>query len=569
MVCVSTSKKKVFTGFHHDFHLVFTVAIDIFFITCYNVNIQFVYSHFYLYREVMLLRHELINKLKESLPAVLPVAAIVLVLCMTVVDASAEFIALFLVGALLLVIGMIFFTLGADVSMMKMGQSIGSHITKSRRVSFIALICLVLGFIITIAEPDLRVLADTAPMIDSTVLIASVAIGVGVFLVISFFRVYLQVKLSYILIVMYTLIFILALSPLTPNNFVATAFDSGGVTTGPITVPFIMALGVGLASVRGDKTSQDDSFGLVALCSIGPIITVLILGALNDTSGASTASEALVQYDSFKEVISAYIHAFPVYFKEVAVALIPVIVFFTIFQIFSLKLEKNEIIKIGVGIIYTYIGLVLFLTGVNIGFMPMGTFIGQELGSGKFYWLLIPVCAVIGYFIVAAEPAVHVLKQQVEDVTEGRISGKSMSQSLAIGVAISAALSMVRVITGLSIWYILIPGYLFSLIMTFFVPPIFTAIAFDSGGVASGPMTATFLLPLAIGACEARGGNILTDAFGLVAFVAMTPLVTIQLLGLVSKIKASRIEKANVLAEIPLSDEIIEFDIYEERDVNA
>lgn len=515
-----------------------------------------------------MLKKELLQKLKESLPAVLPVTAIVLLLCMTVVDASVGFIAMFLAGAVLLVAGMILFTLGADVSMMKMGQSVGSHITKSRKIPFIALICLILGFIVTIAEPDLRVLADTAPMVDTTVLIVSVAAGVGIFLVISFFRVYLQIRLSYILIVMYILAFALALSPLIPNDFVAAAFDSGGVTTGPITVPFIMALGVGLASVRGDKTSQEDSFGLVALCSIGPILTVLILGAFNDTSGVSAASDPVPVYSSAREILSAYLNAFPVYFKEVAFALLPVAGFFALFQIFSLKLPKKEVVTIGIGLVYTYIGLVLFLTGVNVGFMPMGTFIGQELASGKYYLLLIPVCAVIGYFIVAAEPAVHVLKQQVEDVTEGRITGKSMGTSLALGVAVSAGLSMIRVISGISIWYILIPGYLFSLVMTFFVPPIFTAIAFDSGGVASGPMTATFLLPLAIGACEARGGNTLTDSFGLVAFVAMTPLVTIQLLGLISKIKSAKLVKTPVFADITLSDEIVEFDVYEESDIN-
>lgn len=376
------------------------------------------------------MKKELLQKLRESLKAVIPVVTIVLILSMTIVDSSAKFIIMFLIGAALLVSGMILFTLGTDVSMMKMGQSVGSHITKSRKIPFIALICFILGVIATVAEPDLRVLADTVPMVDSTVLIASVAVGVGLFLVISFFRVYLQIKLNYIITVMYLLIFALALSPLIPNSFVAAAFDSGGVTTGPITVPFIMALGVGLASVRGDRTSQEDSFGLVALCSIGPVLTVLLLGAFSDTSAVAATSDPVPVYSSVREILSAYARAFPVYFKEVASALLPIVAFFIIFQIFSLKLPKMEVIKISVGLVYTYVGLVLFLTGVNVGFMPMGTFIGQELGSGSYYWLLVHVCALIGYFIVAAEPAVHVLKQQVEDVTDGRISGKSMGFAL-------------------------------------------------------------------------------------------------------------------------------------------
>ena len=513
-----------------------------------------------------MLKH-LFEKLREAVFAVVPVTLIVLLLCFTIVDVSAEFIILFLIGALLLILGMTLFTLGADVSMMKIGQSIGSYITRSRKILLVAIVCFILGAIVTIAEPDLRVLAESVPIVDTSVMIIAVAIGVGIFLVISFFRVYLQVKLSYILLAMYGMVFLLALSPLIPNDFVAAAFDSGGVTTGPITVPFIMALGVGLASVRGDKNSAEDSFGLVALCSVGPILTVLLLGAFNDTSGVVAEGSELVTYASIPEMLLAYLRAFPHYFKEVALALMPIVIFFVIFQIFFLKLEKITVIQIIVGMVYTYLGLVLFLAGVNIGFMPMGTFIGRTLGETSM-WLLIPIGALIGWFIVSAEPAVHVLKQQVENVTEGAVKGKSVGLALSIGVAASIGLAMLRVITGISIWYIIIPGYLFSLVMTFFVPPIFTAIAFDSGGVASGPMTATFLLPLALGACDAVGGNMLTDAFGLVAFVAMTPLVTIQLLGLVGKFKAVKKNKAvePVAPEIMLSDEVVDFDIYDQQE---
>lgn len=506
-------------------------------------------------------------KFKEAAFAVCPVAAIVLLLCLTVARVSFEFILSFLIATLFLIVGMTFFTLGADVSMMKIGQAIGSHVTKSRSIILVTVVCFVLGVIVTIAEPDLRVLAESVPIVETYVMIIAVAVGVGIFLAISFFRVYLQIKLSYILIVMYGIVFALALSPLIPADFVAAAFDSGGVTTGPITVPFIMALGVGLASVRGDKNSAEDSFGLVALCSIGPIFTVLLLGAFNDTSGVIAESSKLSEFESISEVFSVYVESIPHYMEEVVVAILPIVVFFIVFQIFSLKLGKVAVIQIFAGLVYTFIGLVLFLTGVNLGFMPMGTYIGQALGSSNFSWVLIPIGAIIGWFIVSAEPAVHVLKQQVEDVTEGAIKGRSVGFALSIGVAISVGLALLRVITGISIWYIIIPGYLFSLVMTLFVPPIFTAIAFDSGGVASGPMTATFLLPLALGACEAVGGNPLTDAFGLVAFVAMTPLVTIQLLGLVGKIKTSIARKAvePIVTEAVLSDEIVDFNIYDKE----
>ena len=501
----------------------------------------------------------LFEKCKESLSAVLPVTVIVLALCLFAVKVTGAFLALFLLGALLLILGMSAFTLGADISMMKIGESIGSRITKTRNVPLIALVCLVLGVIITVAEPDLRVLAESVPIVETNVMIWAVAFGVGIFLVVSFFRVYLQVKLSFILLAMYALAFALALSPLIPNSFIAAAFDSGGVTTGPITVPFIMALGVGLASVRSDKNAAEDSFGLVALCSIGPILTVLLLGAFNDTSNVVAESEPFVMRQTGKEVFFAYLHALPHYAKEVAMALLPIVAVFVLFQMTLLRMKRTELIKIGVGMAYTYVGLVLFLVGVNVGFMPMGSFIGKALGESTISWLLVPLGAIIGWFIVAAEPAVHVLKEQVEDVTEGAVKGKTMGLALAIGVSLSVSLALLRVLTGMSILYIIIPGYLFSLVMTFFVPPIYTAIAFDAGGVASGPMTATFLLPLALGACEAVGGNMLTDAFGLVAFVAMTPLVTIQLLGLIAKLKGLRYVKAPV-ADLVLSDDIIDFE---------
>lgn len=508
------------------------------------------------------MRTSLFEKCKESVFAVLPVAAIVLVLCLFAVKITWAFLALFLFGALLLILGMSAFTTGADISMMKIGESIGSRITKTRNIPLIAVVCLLLGVIITIAEPDLRVLAESVPIVETNVMIWAVAIGVGIFLAVSFFRVYLQIKLSYILLVMYALAFILALTPLIPNSFLAAAFDSGGVTTGPITVPFIMALGVGLASVRSDKNAAEDSFGLVALCSIGPILTVLLLGAFNDTSGVVAESEPFTMLTSGKEVLFSYLRAFPHYAKEVAMALLPIVAVFVLFQITLLRLKRTELIKISIGLAYTYFGLVLFLVGVNVGFMPMGSYIGKSLGGSSFSWLLVPLGAVIGWFIVAAEPAVHVLKEQVEDVTEGAVKGKTMGIALAIGVAISVSLALLRVLTGMSIFYIIIPGYVFSLIMTFFVPPIYTAIAFDAGGVASGPMTATFLLPLALGACEAVGGNMLTDAFGLVAFVAMTPLVTIQLLGLIAKIKGLRSAKAPT-ASLILSDAILDFEFDE------
>ena len=322
-----------------------------------------------------------------------------------------------------------------------------------------------------------------------------------------------------------------------PNEFVSVAFDSGGVTTGPITVPFIMALGVGLASIRGDSDAQDDSFGLVALCSIGPVLAVLLLGIFYSGGDAGYTQIAVPELEDTRQVAAEFVHALPDYIREVVSALLPVIAFCAIFQLIFKRFHKIQLQKIGIGFLYTFVGLALFLTGVNVGFMSAGHYLGQQLALSGKSWILIPLGMLIGYFLVTAEPAVHVLNRQVETITNGGISQRAMMLSLSISVACSVGLAMLRVLTGISIYYILIPGYLIALTLTFFVPKIFTGIAFDSGGVASGPMTTTFLLPFSMGACEALGGNVLTDAFGIVAMVAMTPLLTIQTLGLLYRFK--------------------------------
>jgi hypothetical protein len=466
---------------------------------------------------------------------------------------------MFGIGVIMLILGMGLFTLGADMSMMPMGERIGAELTKSRKLLILIVISFLMGFMITVAEPDLQVLAGQVPSIPDAVIIGTVALGVGAFLVLAILRIVFQIKLSYMLFIFYAIIFILAY--FTPNDFVPVAFDSGGVTTGPITVPFIMALGLGVAAVRGGKSAHDDSFGLVALCSVGPILAVLLLGLLYNSSGSYT-DVVLTDVESLSEAINVILHILPEFFKEVALALSPIVVAFIIFQTIFLKLPKSQLIKMSVGVIYTYIGLVIFLTGVNAGFLPAGSYIGKSLGSLENNWVLIPIGMVMGFFIVAAEPAVHVLNKQVEDVTGGAISKKAMLISLSLGVAISIGIAMIRVLKGISIWYFIVPGYSIALILTFFVPTIFTGIAFDSGGVASGPMTATFMLPFAMGAAEAAGGNILTDAFGLVAMVAMTPLITIQVLGVVYNIKIKlneRVEK-QIIEESEIDYEVIDFE---------
>ena len=509
------------------------------------------------------MRHQTLlhDKFQESIASVLPITIIVLLLCFTVAPIPNNMLVSFLMGAVLLIVGMAFFTLGADTAMTPIGTKVGSCITKSRKVWLIVFVSFLLGIIITISEPDLQVLANQVPNIPNAVLIGAVALGVGVFLVIAMLRILFGISLNILLIGFYIVVFGLAM--LVPKNFWAVAFDSGGVTTGPMTVPFIMALGVGVSAIRSDRHAGNDSFGLVALCSIGPILAVLVLGLMYPSEAAYTPVE-IPEMENSQEMILLFVHGLPHYAKEVAIALAPIVAFFSLFNTFYIKMPKKPLISISVGLIFTYVGLVLFLTGVNVGFMPVGNYIGNLIGSKSFNWILLPIAMLIGYFIVKAEPAVHVLNKQVEDLTAGSIPARAMELSLSIGVATSLGLAMIRVLTGISVMYFLVPGYVLALGLSFFTPKIFTSIAFDSGGVASGPMTATFLLPFAMGACEAIGGpeRIVSDAFGVVAMVAMTPLITIQLLGVEYKFRTRKEsearERVQAKIEAYTDDDIIE-----------
>ncbi len=483
------------------------------------------------------------EKLSETLKAVTPILLIVILLCFTITPIPTSIFMTFLVGAMMLIVGMLFFNVGVELSMTPMGEKAGSIVTRSKKLWLVIIIGFILGFIITISEPDLQVLAEQVPSVPNIVLIAAVAAGVAVFMVIAMMRMLFGIALSYLLVIFYIIVFILAIL-FVPQDFLAIAFDSGGVTTGPMTVPFIMAFGIGVCAIRSDENAENDSFGLVALCSIGPILAVLILGMIFNPGQTEHVSESILIVEDTVQLWSLFIKELPKYIMEIAVSLLPIIIFFGILQLVTRELNKRTLIRIGIGIAYTYIGLVLFLTGVNVGFMPAGNYLGQAIAELPYFWIIIPIGIVIGYFIVLAEPAVFVLTKQVEEITSGAISANAMRNSLSIGVAMSVGLAMVRVLTGISILWFLIPGYFIALILTFFVPRIFTAIAFDSGGVASGPMTATFLLPFAMGACESLGGNIITDAFGIVAMVAMTPLITIQIMGLIFKLKERKLHKS-------------------------
>jgi len=409
-----------------------------------------------------------------------------------------------------------------------MGESLGAFIGSKRRIWVLALMGTVLGFIITVAEPGLLVLAEQVSGIPNMIMVVAVSVGVGLFLAIGFLRSTFGIDLKWILLAFYGALFIFAF--FVPEGFLPMAFDAGGATTGAMTVPFIMALGVGVSSIRYDNNAESDSFGMIAICSIGPILTVMILGLLY-TPESEHYMEYVVHLHDTAQVGMAFVKNLPNYVSEVVIALVPIVGFFYVFQLLALKLPASKVVRITVGLVYTFLGLALFLTGASVGFLPAGNLIGQMLASLDFNWVLVPVGMVIGWVVITAEPAVAVLNKQVETVTNGAISAKAMGLSLSVGVSISLGISMVRILTGIPILWVLLPGYAVAVGLSFYVPKIFTSIAFDSGGVASGPLTSTFLLPLAIGASYAVGGDIVTDAFGIIAMVAFTPLITIQILG--------------------------------------
>ena len=509
------------------------------------------------------------GSINEALHSVLPICAIVLLLSISLSPVLPGVMVMFLFGAMLLIFGMSIFTIGSSISMEPLGEGIGIQLSKSKKRVLPVLICFVVGFLITIAEPDLTVLADKVPSIDSWILILLVALGVGIFLAVALIRARFNIKLSYILVPLYVLVIVLACVPYIPgldigsSEFIPTAFDSGGVTTGPITVPFIMALGAGLASMMKDKRSAENSFGLVALCSIGPILSVMILSLVASPNAVSEAAPQITYDMDTREAFLRFldpVNGILKYIEEVSLAFLPIVGLFVIYQLIFKRFNKHQIIRICIGFAYTYFGLILFLTGANVGFMPAGQLIGQVIADSSFKLTLIPIGMILGYFVVSAEPAVHTLKKQVEEVTNGAISQRSIGLALSIGVAVSVGLAMLRVLTGISILPILIIGYIIPLAITFFVPPIYTGIAFDSGGVASGPMATTFILPFAIGACQALGGNVMADAFGIVAMIAMTPLISIQVLGFIGKTKQDMLLK-RIHSEIgQIDDGILYYD---------
>ena len=505
---------------------------------------------------------QFLHKLKESCISVLPIIAVVIILNFTPLIAlsSMEIIA-FLIGSALIILGIALFSLGADLSMTPMGKSVGKGLTKTKKIGLLLIVSFIIGLLVTIAEPDLTVLASqVSEIMSSTLLIVVVGVGVALFLMLAIIKMVFKTKLSMLLMFLYLLLFSITAIVVANGNsdLLPLAFDSGGVTTGPITVPFIMALGIGVASSLSSKESKENSFGLVALCSVGAVIGVMMLGIFVD---GSSMSYTLADYSLPENLGLSLLEGFGHSLKEVGISLGLIVVFFLICQFTFLKLSKQTLLKLGIGLIFTFIGLVIFLAAVNTIYISIGFKIGCEIALVNEY-MLIPIGLLIGAIVVLAEPAIHILNKEVETTTNKTITKRSMLIGLTIGVGLSITLSMIRIIFDFSVLYYLVPGYIISLGLSFFVPAIYTAVAFDSGGVASGPLTSTFILPLAIGACSVIGGEgaILSNAFGVVSMVAMTPLITIQILGFTALMR-KKIERNMAMNKILSKDDkqIIDF----------
>ncbi len=502
----------------------------------------------------------LVAKLKEALISVFPVALIVVLMsCTPLLELTVTELVTFIVSAVLLIMGIGLFNLGADMAMTPMGMHIGAGLSKSRRIGVLLATCFVLGVLITVAEPDLSVLASQVKdVIPSTRLIVFVGVGVGMFLLLGVLKILCKTQLSSMLMFFYMILFALVSMLFLAGNeaLLPLSFDSGGVTTGPITVPFIMALGVGVAGVLGGKNAKENSFGLVALCSVGPILAVMLLGVF----AKGNLTYVLPDYRIEAHLGNALLPTVGGIAGEVLLALGLIVAFFAVLQFTCLHLPTKILIRIGVGIAYTFFGLLIFLASVTVGFMPIGYKIGLQLSQKPA--ILVAFGFLLGLVVVLAEPAVHVLNRQVEQITSGTVSRRSMIIALSVGVGVSIGLSMLRIIFGFSVLYYLIPGYFISLGLSFFVPRLYTAIAFDSGGVASGPLTSSFILPLAIGACVGTRGaaSVLESGFGIVAMVAMTPLITIQVMGFRAVVAAKVREKIMMKHILDADDEqIIKF----------
>ena len=486
------------------------------------------------------------EKCKESAKSILPFFVIIVALYLIFMTFNIWAFLALIIATVCMIFGMSLFSVGVDISMMKMGGYVGSHLSKSRKMSFMLIYSFILGFIVTIAEPDLMVLAEQVPGISSKwIILLTVSAGTGLFLVLSTLRTLFRWNIKTILIICYIGLIVLAI--LCHANYVPLAFDCEGITTGPVSVPFIMSFGLGVCAVRSGKNNQDDGFGLIALASVGPALAIFIVSLF--LKGGETATSEIVHTVTTASGMGLGVaHEIVNYMKEVMIVILPMFIFFLIYNFMYLKLPKQALIRIFIGLLYTYVGLVLFLTGVASGYLPTANELGAAIAGSSVWWVIIPLGLVIGFFLVFAEPAVHVLNKQVEDITEGIIKQKTMQMSISIGVALAVFASVLRAVFEINFLWFLIPIVTIIIILSIFAPQLFVSIAFDSGGTAAGALSCSFVLPFIVGIANYYGYNTMLYAFGSIGFIALMPVVVIEIMGI--RYQAVK-NKAKRLAEQP------------------
>ena len=488
----------------------------------------------------------LLEKVKEVLSAVSPVVIIVIILNFTLAPIPNVLLFQFIFGALAIVLGLSILLFGIEIGVLPFGNHMGASFLKSNQMWYVVIVGFLLGFFVNIAEPDLQVLATQVSsvmggFIPASAILVAVSIGTGVMLSLGIVRIVKSIPLHIVLLVIYGIIFLLAI--FSSSDMFAIGFDASGATTGALTVPLVLALSVGVASMKkNSKSAEEDSFGLVGIMSTGAILGVLILNMFVKTDNITGVLD--IHHVDTNSLLGPFLAEIPTVAVDSFIALLPLVLMLIIFQKIKFNLNSRAFAKIFMGFLYTYIGLVIFLVGAHAGFMNVGNLIGHQLAAYDNKAILVISGFVLGMVVILTEPAVYILTEQIENVTNGYIKRKTVLFTLSIGVAFAVGLSMLRIVVpAIELWHYLVPGFGISLALMFFVPKLFVGIAFDSGGVASGPMTATFVLAFAQGASDAiEHSNVLLDSFGVIAMVAMTPLIALQVLGVIYKLKSQKSE---------------------------
>lgn len=497
--------------------------------------------------------NEVKDKLKEVLFSVLPITTIVFILHFTISPLDPKLIYLFLVGSIMVIVGLTVFLIGIDQGIENIGRGVGNVIARSNSYCIAITVSLILGFFISFAEPDLHILAKQVSSVtdgkfNNMLMVTLVSIGIGVMMTVGMIRSLKNIKIKYILTFSYLLIFVLSF--FSNYNFIAIAFDASGATTGAITVPFMLALASGISSMKKDsKVNEDTSFGVIGISSTGAIIGILIAGIFfrNDVIEGSLPENSIGSTDIGSMFLKNLIHIA----YETSLTLLPIVFTYAIIQIFFLKQRKNRVIGVVSGIVMTYVGLVVFLLGINSGFMEIGIQLGIKLSGLDSRTPILIVSLLLGVTTVLAEPAVHVLKHQVEDVTGGSVRREWVLIFLSSAVGLAILLSSLRIMVDwIELWMYLIPGFGFAIILSYFVPELFVGMAIDAGGVASGPMTATFSLAFIQGISAGMpNADIIRDGFGMIAIVAMVPIISIEILGVLYQLSVRRTSNKEIHIE--------------------